>query len=89
MTKMPTDSTAELQALCAWLKENRDAWVRHILQHGKPIPALADKLQWVKDDLQSSVDAALEFYAEGNDVAAEEALKHARFVAGELTKMKG
>lgn len=85
---MPELSRDELQAQNAWLKENRDAWVKHLMQHGKPIPALADKLQWVKDDIQSSIDAALEFYADGNNRAAEEALIHARFVAGELTKVR-
>lgn len=88
MTTMPELSPSELQAQNAWLKENRDAWIRHILQHGKPISALEEKLQWIKDDIQASLDAALEFYAEGNNTAAEEALKHARFVSGELTKVR-
>lgn len=73
----------ELRYRVAWLEENRDTWMRHSLRGGRALTP-DEKLAAVRDDLLSSIDQAIQCYAEGQDLAGREALNHAREVVLEL-----
>jgi hypothetical protein len=75
----------ELRCRATWLQENRDAWMRHSLRGGRSLTP-DEKLAAARDDLLSSIDQAIQSYAEGHDAAGREALNHAREVVLELGK---